>query len=238
MAVNDLVTETQVDSLAATVVGDVNSVRAKVGTLASLSTTAKTNLVAAINEVFGIASGGGATNITFSRDGTTVTILSSTGADAILPAADGTNAGIMTSAQQVKLAGIETAADVTDAVNVGSSIHGSAAKATAVDADKIALIDTEASNVLKTLTIAELKNILLASMGAGAPALLNTIDEIAAALGDDPSAITAINTSLGNRLRIDAAQGLTGPQQAQGIANLGLARSVVNFASAYTAAIV
>lgn len=61
------------------------------------------------------ASGGGATNITFTRDATTVTVLSDTGTDAILPAADGTNAGVMTSAMQVKLAGIATGATANSA---------------------------------------------------------------------------------------------------------------------------
>lgn len=55
-----------------------------------------------------------------------------------------------TDAEQSKLGAIEASADVTDAANVGSSIHGASAKATLVDADKFALIDSEASNVLKT----------------------------------------------------------------------------------------
>ena len=44
-----------------------------------------------------------------------------------------------------KLAGIEGGADVTDDVNVGSSIHGADAKASLVDGDKIAIIDSGAS---------------------------------------------------------------------------------------------
>jgi hypothetical protein len=50
--------------------------------------------------------GGGSTNLTFSRTSTTVTVLSNTGTDAILPAADATNAGVMSSADKVKLDGI------------------------------------------------------------------------------------------------------------------------------------
>lgn len=56
----------------------------------------------------------GGTDLTFSRTGTTVTVLSATGTDAVLPAADGSNAGVMTSAQQVKLAGIATSATAND----------------------------------------------------------------------------------------------------------------------------
>ena len=238
MAANDLVKESQVDALAAAVVADTNGLRAKIGTLASLTTTAKTNLVAAINEVAAIATGGGGvTNLTFTRDGTTVTVVSDTGTDAILPAADGTNAGVMTTAQFTKLSGIATGADVTDATTVGAAINGASAKASPVDADLVALIDTEASNVLKKLTIGSLKNVVIAAIKAGAPATLDTIDELAAALGDDPNAITTITTALGNRLRIDAAQGLDSTQQAQGRSNLGIGISTADFAASYNSAI-
>lgn len=54
-----------------------------------------------------------------------------------------------TAAELTKLGGIEANADVTDAGNVGSSIHGATEKTTFHDDDKIAGIDTEASNVLK-----------------------------------------------------------------------------------------
>jgi hypothetical protein len=56
-----------------------------------------------------------------------------------------------------KLDGIESGADVTDAGNVGSAIHGATGKSTPVDADEIGLIDSAASNVLKKLTWANLK---------------------------------------------------------------------------------
>lgn len=56
-----------------------------------------------------------------------------------------------------------------------------------------------------------------------APAALNTLDELAAALGDDANFATTTSTSLGNRLRVDtASQGLTGTQQANAITNLGI----------------
>ena len=58
---------------------------------------------------------------------------------------------------------------------------------------------------------------------SGAPGLLDTLDELAAALGDDPNFATTVSTALGNRLRIDiGTQGLTGTQQGYGRTNLGL----------------
>lgn len=63
----------------------------------------------------------------------------------------------LTNTELTKLTGIEAAADVTDAANVGSSIHGATAKATPVDADTIPLIDSAAANVLKKVTWANIK---------------------------------------------------------------------------------
>jgi hypothetical protein len=56
-----------------------------------------------------------------------------------------------------------------------------------------------------------------------APGALNTLNELAAALGDDASFSTTMTTALGNRLRIDTnAQGLTATQKSNGRTNLGL----------------
>ena len=56
-----------------------------------------------------------------------------------------------------------------------------------------------------------------------APATLNTLDELAAALGDDANFATTTSTALGNRLRVDtASQGLNSTQKSNGRTNLGL----------------
>jgi hypothetical protein len=60
-------------------------------------------------------------------------------------------------------------------------------------------------------------------LGAGVPGALDTLDELAAALGDDANFGATITTSLANRLRVDtAAQGLDATQQANGQTNLGV----------------
>ena len=69
---------------------------------------------------------------------------------------DATTASFLT-ADETKLDGIEALADVTDAGNVGSSIHGASGKTTPVDADTMPLIDSAASNVLKKVTWANIK---------------------------------------------------------------------------------
>lgn len=101
--------------------------------------------------------GGGATNLGRTLSATQVVVTSDTGTDATIPAADTTNAGVMTKSMFDKLNGIEASADVTDAGNVGSSIHGATAKTTPVDNDTLPLIDSAASNVLKKTTWANIK---------------------------------------------------------------------------------
>ena len=59
-----------------------------------------------------------------------------------------------------------------------------------------------------------------------APSALNTLNELAAALGDDASFSTTTATALGNRLRIDDSQSLNSTQQAQGLTNLGVTASI------------
>ena len=73
-----------------------------------------------------------------------------------------------------------------------------------------------------------------------APSALNTLDELAAALGDDANFATTTSTSLGNRLRVDtASQGLTGTQQANAITNLGITatKAELNYVDGVTSAI-
>ena len=69
--------------------------------------------------------GGGATNLGATASPTNVVITSDTGTDATIPAADGTNAGLMLPAQVTKLAGIATGAtaNATDAQLRDRSTH-------------------------------------------------------------------------------------------------------------------
>lgn len=123
------------------------------GDLSGLTTTAKTNLVAALNELKGL------------------------------------------------IDGFATGAQINDAAT-GTGATWSSQKIS----DQI----TAAINALTT----------------GAPTALNTLDELAQAIGDDSNFAATITTALGNRLRFDAAQTLTAPQKAQGNANLGSAALV------------
>lgn len=75
-------------------------------------------------------------NLSFSRTGTTVTVISDSGTDAILPSADTTNAGVMSAADKTKLNGIASGATVnsTDAFLLSRANHtGTQASATISD---------------------------------------------------------------------------------------------------------
>jgi hypothetical protein len=66
-------------------------------------------------------------------------------------------------------------------------------------------------------------NTQVSNLVAAAPATLDTLNELAAALGNDPSFATTISTALGNRLRVDINnQGLSATLQGYGRTNLGL----------------
>ena len=64
----------------------------------------------------------------------------------------------------------------------------------------------------------------IANIVNSAPETLNTLNELAQALGSDPNFSTSVSTALGNRLRIDVNnQGLTTEQKTNATTNLGLA---------------
>ena len=62
----------------------------------------------------------------------------------------------------------------------------------------------------------------VAALGNSSPAVLDTLKELADALGDDPNYAATTATALALRLRVDAAQGLTAAQQLQARSNLGI----------------
>lgn len=66
-------------------------------------------------------------------------------------------------------------------------------------------------------------NVAIAALVASSPAALDTLNELAIALGNDANFATTTAASLGNRLRVDtAAQNLTAPQKVNALTNLGI----------------
>lgn len=159
--------ETQIIALAQAIGADIKDVRTKHGDLTSLTTVAKGNLVAAINELkAALGSAGAAINDAATNGATTVTW----------------------------------------------------------SADKI--FDT--IEAAKLAVKSDLTN--------GAAVALDTLSELAAALGNDPNFAATMATALTNRVRYDAVQTLTAPQQLQACSNIGVGNPERNFATDYATA--
>ena len=118
-----------------------------------------------------------------------------------------------------------------------NEIAQAAASATGIDDGVTSGASTWSSNKISS----EISGAVSGLVG-GAGAALDTLNELAAALGNDPSFATTIATQIANRVRYDEAQVLTAPQKAQACDNIGAASLVAtgnldrDFTAAYTAA--
>lgn len=101
-------------------------------------------------------------------------------------------------------------------------------------------INDAATNTTQTWSSQKSTDYVAAQIAAvinAAPAALDTLDELAAALGDDANFASTVTTALGKRVRVDAAQSFTAPEKAQGLANLGIVASTVDFAANFNTAV-
>ena len=111
--------------------------------------------------------------------------------------------------------------NVTGAVTATSFSDGTISGITFIDEDSFAT--NSATRIPTQQSIKAYVDTQVAGVVDSAPAALDTLNELAAALGDDANFSTTTSTALGNRLRVDtASQGLTGTQQANAITNLGI----------------
>jgi len=119
--------------------------------------------------------------------------------------------------------GTETVTDTntTYSASTGLSLTGTAFSINFKDEDD--MLSNSALHAATQQSIKAYVDTKVAAVVDSAPAALDTLNELAAALGDDANFSTTTSTALGNRLRVDtAAQGLTGTQQANAITNLGI----------------
>lgn len=132
-------------------------------------------------------------------------------ANAASPAFTGTPTGI-TKAH----VGLPNADNTADSAKPVSTAQAAAIAAIINDAAPAATATTLSAN-----KIASNISAAVASLVDTAPAALDTLKELATALGGDANFATTTATALGLRLRIDATQTLTSAQKAFGIGNLG-----------------
>lgn len=76
----------------------------------------------------------------------------------------------------------------------------------------------------------------ISNLVSGAPTALDTLNELAAALGDDAAFSTTITTALGNRLKFDSSQTLSSAEKTQVLTNLGITSTIqeINFLDGVT----
>lgn len=84
--------------------------------------------------------------------------------------------------------------------------------------------DASEASTAQTYSITKIRDLVatsIAGLTAGAPTALDTLDELAAALGDDGNFSATVTMALGNRVRTDtAAQGLTSQQKLNARTNI------------------
>lgn len=254
---------TQVSNLATRIGTEIKSVRSSIGSLSSLATTDKSSIVAAINEVSTTA---GATIDDVTASTTSVYSSSktdsqiSTAVSGKLDSSSYTASDVLSKLLTVDGAGSGLDADTLDGISsagFAAAAHDHASTYQPLDADltaiaglagTVGILKKTAANTwsLDTTSFASTSYVDTAVSGLvdAAPGALDTLNELAAALGDDANFATTTSTALGYRLRFDAAQTLDATQKAQGIANLGAISSTdvgdisTNFVTVFEAALV
>ena len=79
------------------------------------------------------------------------------------------------------------------------------------------------SNVPSNAAVKDYVDTEITNLIDNSPSALDTLNELAAALGDDANFSTTVTTALGNRLRVDVSnQGLTTTEKTNGLTNLGI----------------
>ena len=133
-------------------------------------------------------------------------------------------------------------ASLVAAINELQALAAGSAGATINDAagDGATTVTWSANKIFDTIEAA--KAAVKSDLTNGAGAALDTLAELAAALGNDPNFAATIATQIANRVRFDAAQTLTQPQMAQARANIGAQSAAAigdpdhDFVADYTAA--
>lgn len=130
--------------------------------------------------------------------------------------------------------GTLTALSTTDNSSLVAAINelkSSIANATNINDDSTSSSATWSSDKINTSI-----NEAISALVNGADTTLDTLKELADALGNDANFATAIATQMGKRVRVDEAQTFTVTEQAQGCENLGIGNPDTDFVAAYTTA--
>ena len=161
--------------------------------------------------------------------------------------------GLTTTTKASLVAAINELDAAIDAVAAGSGAinDGSTSSSTTWSSSKTAtaiaaLINDAAGtggantySITKILALIEAaKTQVKTDLTNGAATALDTLKELADALGGDANFATTTATALGNRVRFDAVQTLTTPQKAQACANIGVGDPETDLVATFNAGLV
>ena len=124
-----------------------------------------------------------------------------------------------------------TTTDKTSLVNAINELKTAIANATNINDASTSASATWSSNKINTSI-----NNAVSALVNGSGTTLDTLKELANALGNDANFAATIATQMGKRVRVDAAQTFTVVEQAQGCANLGIGNPDTDFVAAYNTA--
>lgn len=140
---------------------------------------------------------------------------------AIRVAAEAKSLRTLINGNAANLTALATANKTSLVAAINELVSASAAKAAINDATTTTTSTWSSSKVNTSI------NGAVSALVAAAPGTLDTLNELAVALGNDPAFATTITAALGNRVRVDASQGLTTAQQSQARSNIGAGTSNV-----------
>lgn len=150
-----------------------------------------------------------------------------------LAQAIGADVKVLTS-KQGDLTSLSTVAktNLVEAINEIHAALGNKIDDLAGDGDTT--VTWSADKIFDTIEAAKLavKNDLI----DGSAGALDTLKELAVALGNDPNFAVTIATELGSRVRFDAEQTLTAAQKLQACTNIGIGNPEVDLAVVYSTA--
>ena len=203
---------TQLSNLTTRIGTEFKSVRNSLGVLTSLSTTEKSSLVGAINEVYATVASGGTILADAITDATTV-------GKSVLRATDAATARSVIGAGTSNLV-IGTTASTAKAGNYTPSWGDVSGKPAVIAAGTT---EAAARTAISVSSTAEMNSAISAAVNGivdGAPAAFDTLKEISDYLAANDTAVGGITTALANRVRVDASQSFTEPQKVQARTNI------------------
>lgn len=134
-----------------------------------------------------------------------------------------------------------SALTTTTKTNLLAAINEIDASVTAIENDLVTIDDASTTATGETWSVSKIVSAIAAAKNeilGGAGAAWDTLAEIQAILSNDANIVSSLNTAIANRIRYDASQTLTVPQQLQACNNIGVGDPATNFVTVFEAGLV